>query len=638
MSPRFRHAAFLGFIVIFVAGVRAQGGAAGSQLATLKQLSLDELVNLDVSTVSRKDEPRWTVASGVDIITGEEIRRAGVQNIPDALRLATGVHVGQSSARSWAVSIRGMNVLAANKISVALDGRSLFTPFFSGVTWSAQDVLLEDIDRIEVVRGPVALWGAFAVNGFIQILTKPAWDTQGWLVSAGAGTEDPGFVSLRYGGKWNENTFYRAYLKYFQTDWTYDASGRRAEPATDFLQTGFRVDALRPENTTLTLQGDYYTNQDLPLDRLQAENNGFNVLGRWQRMLPNDSDVQAEACFDHTYQLIPLQFEELRNTVSAAFKYHAVRGRNDFLVGTNGNVSWDNIGNIGVAQLDPPKRTIHTLSLFVHDTAQLVPHLAALTLGLETEHNSFSGFEFQPTVRLAWTPASRTTVWGAVSRAVRTPVRIDRDLVFRFGSTTFFEANDDFKTEDALVAELGVRQQPASNLTLSLSTFAYRYDNVRSTEPAGATVLPQTFKNELDADSYGAELEVMYQPFARLFFKGSYRYLHLEFSRDPGSHDTTNGSAEGDDPAHVANLSAHLDLPHNWEFDTYLRYVSALPNPVLPGYKALDVRIGWRPSPQWEIGLTARNLLDRQHADFITTNSLNEQVHRSGTLKLTWRY
>jgi iron complex outermembrane receptor protein len=230
--------------------------ARAQEAADLTTLSLDELMNLDVTTASRKPERLWSAPAGIDVVTADDIRRAGAQSLPDSLRLASGVHVGQPSARSWAVSIRGMNVLAANKISVVMDGRSLFTPFFSGVQWDAQDILLEDVERIEVVRGPVgSLWGAFAVNGFIQILPKLAWDTQGWLLSAGTGTEDPGFFAVRYGGKLRDDVAVRGYAKYFQTDWTYLAKGDHAQPATDFLQSGFRMDARHSGGSAVTMQG-----------------------------------------------------------------------------------------------------------------------------------------------------------------------------------------------------------------------------------------------------------------------------------------------------------------------------------------------------------------------------------------------
>jgi iron complex outermembrane recepter protein len=603
----------------------------------LTTLSLDELMNLEVTTVSRKPERWWSAPNGIDIVTNDDIRRAGVQNLPDALRLATGVQVGQSSARSWAISIRGMDVLAANKISVLMDGRSLYTPFFAGVLWDAQDTLLEDIDRIEVVRGPVgSLWGAFAVNGFIQILTKSAWDTQGWLASAGAGTEDPGFFALRYGGKLGKDTAFRAYAKYFQTDWTYLANGKHAQGATDFLQTGFRVDGRRSPDTTVTLQGDYYTNQDLPLDRVQTATYGANLLGRWRRTLSPDSDLQVEGYLDHTYRLIPQNFEERRTTGSASVKYRLTAGRHDLLLGADALISADKIGNIGIAQLEPGERTIHTLGLYVQDTVQVKPRVA-LVLGLKGEQSSFSGYEVEPTIRLAWTPNPSTTAWAAVSRAVRTPVRIDEDLVIRVNGVTFFEANDDFKTETALVYELGVRNRPASALTFDVSAFAYRYDNLRSTEPTGVAPVPLTFKNTLDARSYGAEATLMYQPLPRLSFKGSYRFLDLAFSKDPGSRDTSGGSAEGNDAKHVVILAAHLNLPGNLELDAYLRHASALPRPALEGYTTVDARVAWRPSKRLEIALLGRNLLDRQYAEFVTNNSLNEQVRRRGAIKLTWR-
>jgi iron complex outermembrane receptor protein len=604
----------------------------------LTALSLEELINLKVTTASRQPERWWSAPNGIDVVTGEDIRRAGVQNLPDALRLATGVHVGHPSARSWAVSIRGMNVLAANKISVVMDGRSLFTPFFSGVQWDVQDTLIEDIDRLEVVRGPVgALWGAFAVNGFIQILTKPAWDTQGWLASAGTGTEDPGSFALRYGRKVGAAMAARAYAKYYQADWTYLPSGEHAQPATDFFQTGFRIDGRRARDTTLTLQGDYYTNQDLFLDRDQTQTRGANVLGRWGRVFSEGSDLQAEAYFDHTYRLIPQQFEEHRSTGSASVRYRRGSGRHGLLFGMDALVSADEIGNIGPAQLVPPERTIHTLGVYAQDTVQLGSH-AALVLAVKGEQSSLAGFELAPTVRLAVTPDARTTAWAAVSRAVRTPVRVDEDLLFRFSGATFFEANDNFETETAVAYELGVRHRPVSDLTFDVSAFTYGYDHLRSTEPLGPAPVPLTFKNLLGARSYGAEATVLFQPMRRLHFKGSYRLLDLDFSKDPGSVDTTNGSSEGNDARHVAVVGGHLNLPKGVEIDGFLRYGSDLPNPALDGYMTMDARVGWRSAKGIEISLWGRNLLDRQHAEFVTTNSLNEEVHRSAGVKLTLRH
>lgn len=360
------------------------------------------------------------------------------------------------------------------------------------------------------------------------------------------------------------------------------------------------------------------------------------MLGRWRRELAAGSDLEVQGYFDRTYRLLPQQFEERRNTGSASVKYSVAAGRHGLLFGTDALVSADQIGNIGVAQLEPPERTVHTLGLYGQDTLQ-VGSRGTLVLGLRGEKSTFSGYEFAPAVRFAWASNPRTTTWAAVSRAVRTPVRIDEDLVFRFGELTLFEANDDFGTETILAYELGFRHRLADALSVFLSTFAYRYDHLRSTEPVGTAPTPLTFKNGLDARSYGGEVTVMYQPARRLSLKGSYRFLDLDFSRDPGSLDTTEGSAEGNDAKHVAILEAHANLPGNLELDAFLRHASALPKPAMEGYTTMDARIGWWATKRLEISLWGRNLLDRQHPEFVTTNSLNEQVRRSGAVKLTWR-
>ncbi|HWA87031.1 MAG TPA: TonB-dependent receptor [Opitutus sp.] len=610
-----------------------------ASVESMKKMSLDELLSLEVTTMSRREEQWWSAPGAISVITGEEIRRSTAMNLPEALQLATGVDVAQPSERTWAISTRGFNVIAASKMSVLLDGRSLYTPFFSGVQWNAVDTMLEDVDRIEVVRGPVgALWGSFAVNGFIQIVTKPADETQGLLASGGAGTEDPGFLSLRYGGKVGAHTFFRVYGKYFKSDWTYLPNGDHAEPPTDFGQAGFRMDALVRPDFTLTLQGDIYTNSDLPADRLQTEVAGRNLLAHAHRSFSTDSDLDVLTYYDFTHQLIPGTWEEDRNTGQLNVKYHRNAGRNDMLFGLDSMVSHDDIAHLSIISMEPPRSTTHNVGLYVQDTIAAVPERFAVTLGAKGEHNSFSGFEFEPSIRSAWTPNDRTTVWGAVSRAVRAPVRIDQDLVIATGGTVLFHGNDDFQSEKLIAYELGWRQELADTLTLDVATFVNDYSDLRSTEPAGATPLPLTFRNELRARSAGAETTVMYQPIAPLFFKLSYRYLDLDFSKEPGSVDTTNGYNEGDDPRHLFSLSAHATLPHDLEFDATLRYVSARPNPATDAYTVVDLRLGWSPASNWDIALLGRNLFDGLHHEIITTNSLNEEIGPSGTLKITWKY
>ncbi|MBA4136478.1 MAG: hypothetical protein C0518_04090 [Opitutus sp.] len=624
--------------VVFAAAAVLPAQDTRPRLAALKQLSLEQLTELEVSTVSRRVEPWWSAPAAIDVVTSNEIRWSAVQSLPDALRLAAGVHVAQSSARTWAISVRGFNVISANKISVTLDGRSLFTPFFSGVQWNAQDTMLEDIDRIEVARGPVgSLWGAYAVNGFIQILTKPAWDTQGYLASAGAGTDLPGFAAFRYGGKLNANTFYRVYAKYWQQDWTQDAAGNRPQGATDFFQTGFRADAFRGRDTTLTLQGDLYTNKGLPLDREQTKLSGGNVLGRWRRLLAHDAELTVEAYAERTKQYIPISFSEQRHTGSFSAKYQLRRDRHEIMLGLDALVSRDKIGGAAVVGLDPSERRFHNTGLFAHDTFTWTDTVKA-TLGAKLENNIFSGLEWSPTARLAWTPSPRTTGWLAVSRAVRSPVRLDVDLFTRVGALSIFEANEDVQSEKVISFEAGWRRQWGERVTSDVSLFHSDYHDIRSFEPMGSAPVPLTFKNSLTAASSGGELAIVYQPSPALLFKGNYRYLDLKFGRAPGSRDVGNAVSEGNDPKHLFTLSAHATLPAGFEFSSYIRHVSALPNPAVDAYTTADLTLLWNPTENLELSLSGRNLLQERHRELITTNSLNEWIGRSVRLKATWRF
>lgn len=618
-------------------GIVATGGVL--TVERLRSMSIEQLLDIEVSTLSRKQERWWNAPGAIDVVTNEDIRRSTAQNLPEAIRLATGVDVAQSSARSWAVSTRGFNVLAANKISVVMDGRSLFTPFFSGVQWDAQDAMLEDLDRIEVVRGPVgALWGSFAVNGFIQILSKSAADTQGTLVTAGAGSEDPGFVAVRYGGRAGNDTYYRVYAKYFETDWTYLPNGQRGQPSTDFLQSGFRIDRTLSGDGTATLQGDVYTNKGLPADREQTEVSGANVLGHWKRTVGGDAELDVVSYLDHTYRLIPLTWEEIRDTASLSVKYRRQFGAQDILVGLDSAFSWDDIAHLSIVTLDPAKRLTHTIGLYTQDTVTLVPDRAALILGLKGEHNSFSGYEIDPSVRGVWTPDRHSTMWGAISRAVRAPVRVDQDLVFGIGNTVLLQASDSFKSETVIAYEVGFRRQPCDTFTFDFAIFHNEYSDIRTTEPVGATALPLTFKNTGKARSSGAEIALMYRPTGWLNLTASYRHLDLDFSTESGSRYTGVFDTEANDPQHLVTAGARIDLPWKMEFDSMVRYVSQRPHPLTPAYTTADLRLGWAPTAHWDLSISGRNLFAPKHRELITTNSLNELIAPSCTFKSTWRF
>ena len=618
----------------------ATTGRASVAAGALTRLTLEELMQLDVSTVSRKAEQWWTAPGAIDVITSEDIRRSPYLTLPDLLRLSTGVHVGRPNAREWAVAVRGFNVVASNKLNVQMDGRSLFTPFYSGVLWNAQDTMLEDIDRIEVSRGPGgALWGAYAVNGFVQILTKPAWETQGLLASGGAGTEMPGFLSWRYGGKASEATFYRVYGKYSRFRAMYAPFGDRTSPTTDLAQAGFRTDTRAGGDTTLTLHGDVYTNKGTPDDHLQNEISGANFTARLNRVLGADADFDLTGYYDYTSKNFAGTFRELRDTVSGSAKFRLRRGAHDLQFGVDGLYSWDHVWGPQLT-FEPPRQDFYTASAFAQDSVAIVPGRFTAVLGGQVLYNIYSRLDAQPTARFAWTPGERTTVWGAVSRAVRTPVRIDRDLVARFGGTLFFEGNNDLKPESAVAYELGARHRFNERVATYVTVYANHYDNLRSYESMSSTfmALPWTFKNTTNAHSTGVEAGLLFQPVNRLFVKASYRQLNLELTKDPGSGDFRDGIFEMNDPEHIAVVTARLTLPRSVEFDVTLRHLSRLPSPRLKAYTTADVRLAWSPRPELELAAIGQNLLEPRHADFITPNGRNEELARSVTFKATWRY
>lgn len=598
-------------------------------------------MQLEVSTVSRKTEQWWLAPGAIDVITDEDIRRSGVQTLPDALRLATGVHVAQSSTRWTAIGIRGFNVLSSNKINVRLDGRNLFTPFFSGVLWDAQDTLMEDLDRIEVLRGPGgALWGPYSLNGFVQILTKPAWQTQGLLATTSVGTEMHG-AAVRYGGQWSPSTFFRGYAKYREMKSTRNAAGQRVADSTDLAQTGFRTDTRGARDTLLTFQGDLYTNKGTPNENpFQDQVWGGNIAGHWRRLLAADADVQVSTYYEHTYRRYAGPFEEWRDTVSGSAKYRWAAGAHEAQVGADAVFSWDTITGSAVNIISPPSRRYTTFALFAHDTITLVPRTWALTVGAQAEHSGFSSWNFQPTLRLLWRPAEHTTAWAAISRAVRTPVRLDEDLVSRPGGLLAFEGNDDLKPETVAAFEVGVRRKFGERLAIDLSAFHNAYNDVRSYESRTGPEreFPWTFKNSLNARGTGVEATVLMEPAAGIFVKTGYWYMDLDLTRDPGSRDFMNAVFEANDPRHVGFVTTRLTFPYGFEVDATLRHASRLRQPVARGYTTADVRLGWAISDRWIVDVIGRNLLDRQHVEFVTPNSSNEELARSFTARATWRF
>lgn len=615
-----------------------------TQLA-LKKLSLEELMEVEVTTVSRRPEPLKEVSSAVQIITQEEIRRSGARSIPEALRIASNLQVSQVNSHNWAISSRGFNANVGNKLLVMIDGRTVYTPLFSGVFWDAQDTLLEDIDRIEVVSGPGAtLWGANAVNGVINIVTKSTKDpsAQGTLITAGVGTEERGLVGLRYGGQLAENVHYRVYAKYFNRDESVLANGTENQDEWQSGQGGFRVDWDPSEQNLLTFQGDLYggdINQPGPDN---VERAGANLLTRWNRIISEDSDLQVQFYYDRTYRRFPGVFAEDLDTYDLDFQHRFLLGeRNEIIWGGGYRVSFDDIDNTPALAILPEELTRSLVSAFVQDKIELVEEQLFFTLGSKFEMNDYTGLEVQPSGRLTFLPVTNHTIWAAVSRAVRTPSRVDRHYFAPGTGPRIIAGGPGFESEELLAYELGYRFTPNDRLSISVATFYNDYDKLRSSRP----VLPIIIQNGLEGETYGAEFDVSYQVMDWWRLRLGYTYLEEDIRVRSGFRDANLARSETTaDPRHQFSIRSYLDLPYEIEVDCGARYVDRLNNiaggrlGTVPGYVEADLHIGWHPTKNLELSIVGQNLVHDHHPEFGFPSPTRPEIERSVYGKITWRF
>jgi iron complex outermembrane receptor protein len=556
------------------------------------------------------------------------------------LRLASNLEVAQVDSRQWAISARGFNNTTANKLLVLVDGRTVYTPLFSGVFWDVQDTLLEDIDRIEVISGPGAtLWGANAVNGVINVITRSSKDTQGLLLSGGGGTELRGFGGARYGGTLSSNLHYRVYGKYFDRDSTVLPNGQDATNDWRVGQGGFRLDWDASQASVLTLQGDFYdgriaqpsTNGDISVG-------GGNVIGRWSHTISEDSDFKLQLYYDRTHRNIPGTFAEDLDTYDVDFQHRFALGEwNNIVWGLGYRLIEDDVGNTPALAFLPARLSRQWFSGFAQDEIALVQDRLHLTLGTKIEHNDYTGFEYQPSGRVAWKLTQRQIAWGAISRAVRTPSRIDNDF-FVPGSPPFtlLQGGTNFVSEELLAYELGYRIQPHQRLSLSVAAYYSDYDNLRSVERVNPTnAFPLVIGNGQKGQSYGAELTADYQVTDWWRLRAGYTELQIHVRSKPGSTDTSKGSGESHDPNHQFFLRSSVDLPCHLEFDTAFRYVTHIANQRVPSYGELDLRLAWRPIPKLEFAIVGQNLLHDQHAEF-GTMAARQEIERSVYGKITY--
>jgi iron complex outermembrane receptor protein len=630
---------------VMVAGLllcpgRAAGQATASAPGTLKKLSLDQLMDLEVTSVSKSPEKLSEVASAIQVVTAEDIRRSGATSIPEALRLATNLEVAQVDSRQWAITSRGFNNLFANKMLVLVDGRTVYTPLYAGVYWDVQDTLLEDLDRIEVISGPGATqWGANAVNGVINITSKRAKETQGGLLTVGGGTELQDFTGARYGGELAPGVYYRIYGKYFDRGDTVRSNGQNGADAWRVGQGGFRVDWEAMAGDVLTLQSDTYRGAATRAGPDDTRMSGSNVIGHWSHVLGENSDLRLQIYYDHTFRSIPGSFSQTLDTYDVDFQHRFPVGHAHVLVwGFGFRMVDDDIVNTPANAFLPPQVSRQWSNLFVQDKIVLVEDRLRLTAGTKLEHNDVTGYEFEPSARLAFTPDKDNTIWTAVSRAVRTPSRVDTDLFSPATPPYRIAGGPNVISEKLLAYEVGYRVQFDPRVAVSLATFYNDYEDLRSLEPLNPpAAFPAVISSGLRGHSSGAELSADWWVADWWRLHAGWTELRVSSEPQPGSPDRGTSRSIAMDPNRQLSLRSQLTLPANWEADAALRYVGPINSQKLPGYTELDLRLGWRPSPAWELSLVGQNLLHDHHPEFNAPSSRRE-IQRSLYGKASWHF
>jgi iron complex outermembrane receptor protein len=611
---------------------------AQSDPQDLKTMSIEQLMAIDVTLATREPESLRRTAAAITVITGDDIRRAGVTTIADALALADGVHVARFNNGSWAVSTRGFNATSANKLLVMIDGRIEYSPLFSGTLWNMLDYALEDIDRIEVIRGPGAtLWGANAVNGVVNIVTRHSRDTQGTLLTFGTGNEDPALADFRYGGAAAGAT-YRVYGKFARRSPQIFNTGESSDDERRRGQAGFRLDRPGGGGEWL-LKGDLFESRDDIAGRAPGEFSEMALQGGWARAFTPTSNVQVRSYYRREVRDVPLQLTHAIDSVDVDLQHgFAWRDRHRVIWGTGYRRSSDETtaGNIG---FEPPDRTYAVLSVFAQDEIVIRPERFDLTLGLKMEKNTFSGMEWQPNIRARFDVAPRHMIWGAVSRAVRRPTRLDVDVraLAPTGAVVAVGGGDAYQAESLIAGEFGYRAQLSTIAAIDATLFTHRYDDLRSQElpPTGP---PIVVGNTLNGRTQGIELSASLQPLPLWRLRASYTYVDVSITKDLDSRDIGGGATEANDPSHMFGLRTDVDLPGRVELNLFLRGIGELPNPPVPAYAELNGRIGWRPTEHVEVSLAGQDLLHDHHPEFGGLSPQRTEFERSVRVLATFRY
>ena len=658
------------------AALVVNANAQTDDIDTLMGMSLKELTKIEVTSVSKKSEKASEAPAAIYVLTQDDIKRTGANSIPEALRVVPGLHVSRIDSHKWAVGVRGLSADFSNKLLVLIDGRSVYNPLFSGVLWEEQSTPLEDVERIEVIRGPGAtLWGANAVNGIINVITKSANDTTGTIATLGGGNFERGYAYARSGGKIDEDTNVRAYAQY-----TDNGHSRKKPSATvtngdreddwTMQRVGFRADG-KNNSDDFTLQGDAYVGQrDEPFEELpvsgaaltQADQDthhmkGANIIGKYSYAYSPDSKADLQMYYDYSSRKFDiLEYEihtfdlDFQNTIN-------LDERNEFIWGVGYRAVHDLFNDSNFVRLtrDEESQTTNLFSGFIQDKYAVIPNELYLTVGSKIEHNTYTGVEIQPNARFTWLPDEDQTVWGAVTRAVRTPSQSERTftqiiatvnnpgLGYPFQAAEF---DNKFDSEDVISYELGYRIQPQDNLSLDATAFLSQYDNLRTTEVAigpltGDILVHLSPRNKAEALSKGFELSAKWDPTSDWNLTGSYSYIDLDVNLDASSTDSTGLTAnlEKEVPNQMVNLLSTYKLFDGLMMDNNFYYVDDLKAYSIKNYLRFDTQLRYEAAEGIDVALIGQNLLDTQHQEFRASryNRVSE-IPRSVFGKVTLRF
>lgn len=650
--------------------------ATASSLSQLKSFSLSELADIEVTIAGKAPQKASDVAAAISVLTQDDIRNSAATTIPDLLRLVPGLQVARIDAHNWVVSSRGFGDRTTNKLLVMIDGRSIYNHVFAGVLWDQYDLVLEDIERIEVIRGPGAsVWGANAVNGVINIITRSALDTQGTTTVTVAAGSEMGYTTLRTSGSLEENGAYRAYAKYRNHDEAVFADGSKAADDWDDWRTGFRMDWQGDNDTHITLQGDMHRG-DLserihvldfapPFSKLITDDVdawGHNILARWSTTLSSGGRSQLQAYYDKQ-QRDQWVLEESTSTYDINYNYQFPRlGSHDLIVG-GGYRYIDNElpdGDISIGQVrfyTPEKRDDELFSFFIQDEIELVSEVLWLTLGAKFEDNDYSGFESQPNLRLRWALGNGHMLWGAVSKAVRTPSRAEHNAFMLIDIVdpgpppvaSILVGNTGLDSEELIAWELGYRFSGHDTLNVDLSLFFNDYDELRAADNLGIMPAPPSAPTALGAltqvingvyaESYGLEVSVSWQPSEQWQLHLGYAYLDIQMHAKSSTNDIFIGGTEGLSPENQLTVTSNYKIKSNLKLNLIGRYVDELPTNNTDAYFELDASIEWQLKSGLSLSLIGRNLIDPAHREttdtFLTTEET--ELEREFYIKLDWQ-